>query len=182
MNSAKRTNFFATKQDLEPGLERIESKHDLQYVRCGHYPTDVPDAYGSWWDIPDLGINNTGDHLGTAYLVIGRAAKPVLRRIDLTSGEVSYVVDQQQNPESVVFRPGGKYRAEVLVCGHIETLAQSRTADSLRREFAASVVEGFEKVGNYKVGPQAAKLLDSGFRLVTIGIGSPREYDLRRAP
>jgi hypothetical protein len=180
MKSAERTHFFATKLDLEPGLDRIEAKHDLQYARCGHYSKDVAEVFATWWDIPDLGLNSTGDHLGTAYLVLPKSEKVTLEKNSLKDGRTVFVLDQRLNPLSWVFRPGGKFGEEALICGHIETCSDSSKAAELRRDFAEAVVKGFERIGNYRVGPKAAELLDSGFRLVTIGVGSPREYDLRR--
>ena len=98
----------------------------------------------------------------------------------LISG-IRYDLSQKRNPDSVVFRPGGVYKGErVLVCGHIATLSKSPVAMSLYRAFVASIIRGFEKIGSYRVGPEAIRMMDEGHRMVTISVGSPREYDLRR--
>jgi hypothetical protein len=50
----------------------------------------------------------------------------------------------------------------------------------LYREFTRAVTKGFKKTGNYYVGPEALRLLDSGIRLITMGTDEPVEYDLKR--
>lgn len=97
------------------------------------------------------------------------------------TADVRYDISQKLNSDSLVFSPGGIYQNErVLVCGHIGTISQSAVANDLYRAFVQSVTKGFEKIGGYRVGPEADRLMDEGYRMVTIGIGSPRAYDLRR--
>ncbi len=45
---------------------------------------------------------------------------------------------------------------------------------------ATPSVSGFEKIGTYRIGPEAARMMDEGYRMVTIEIASPGAYDLRR--
>lgn len=93
-----------------------------------------------------------------------------------------YNVSQKLNADSVVFSPGGIYNDErVLVCGHIGTISTSAAAQDLYRVLVKTLTAGFEKIGNYRVGPEAARMMDEGYRMVTIGISSPAAYDLRRS-
>lgn len=96
-------------------------------------------------------------------------------------GAIRYDLSQQSNPDSITFLPGGIFEGQkVLVCGHIGTVSSSPDSLSLFRAFVTSVTKGFVEIGSYRVGPEAGQLMDQGYRMVTIGIGSPREYDLRR--
>jgi len=95
-------------------------------------------------------------------------------------GGIRYDVSQLANPNSITFLPGGIFdNQEVLVCGHIGTASKSPDSLTLYKAFVKSVTKGFVKIGSYRVGPEAERLMDQGYRMVTIGIGSPREYDLR---
>ncbi|SRR6266436_2912722 len=97
------------------------------------------------------------------------------------AGKIRYEVGQLANPDSITFLPGGIFdNQQVLVCGHIGTASKSPDSVSLYKMFVKSVTKGFVKIGSYRVGPEAERLMDQSYRMVTIGIGSPREYDLRR--
>ena len=99
-----------------------------------------------------------------------------------SGGSVSYVLSQKLNPDSVVFSPGGIYSGQpVLVSGRIGTISQSAGSKNLYKTFVKAVIQDFEKIGSYYVGPEAARLMQQGYRMVTIGVGSPPIYDLRRA-
>jgi hypothetical protein len=95
--------------------------------------------------------------------------------------DIRYDLSQKLNPDSIIFRPGGIYDGErVVVCGHIATLSKSPIAADLYKRFVGSITRAFEKIGSYRVGPEASQLMDEGYRMVTISVGSPTEYDLRR--
>lgn len=160
------------------------------------------EKYASLEEWDELGSNTTGNHLsGYSLLVVPKNSKIQVSRIpqhagivrsaldQLTSGaldrlvsaEVRYALDQRRNPDTVSFLPGGVYNEQqILVCGHIGTASESPISIDLYKAFAGAVTKGFERIGAYRVGPEAIRLMDEGYRMVTIGIGSPREYDLRR--
>lgn len=96
--------------------------------------------------------------------------------------ESTYVLSQKLNLDSIVFSPGGIYdELPALIAGHIATISQSKNALSLYKEFVKAIIDGFEKIGSYYVGPEARRLMGQGYRMVTIAIGSPNVYDLKRA-
>jgi hypothetical protein len=99
----------------------------------------------------------------------------------LQKTEDVYAVSQKLNPDSIVFSPGGMYdKLPVLIAGHIGTISQTKGALNLYNQFAKAIIKGFEKIGSYYVGPEAGRLMTKGYRMVTIGIGSPATYDLKR--
>lgn len=96
--------------------------------------------------------------------------------------ESTYVLSQKLNPDSIVFSPGGIYnKLPALIAGHIGTISQSKNALTLYNKFVKAIIKGFEKIGSYYVGPEAARLMAEDYRMVTIGISSPTVYDLKRA-
>lgn len=173
-------HIFATRRDLEPGITSIESLRSLQYALCGMYESPRLTLHRSLLLVDHLGVSLTGDHITDArYLVLGSEHEVHVRRVPQTDGKMVYAVDQMENPASITFQPGGIYRDGSLVCGHIETIAVDRDASSLLRDFSRAVTKGFKKIGVYRVGPEAQRLLDEGGRL-TSNVKSPPEYDLRR--
>jgi hypothetical protein len=96
-------------------------------------------------------------------------------------GEVRYDVSQKLNPDSISFLPGGIFDDQrTLISGHIGTASASSISLSMYSTFTKVVTQGFEKVREYRIGPEAARLMGEGCRLVTIGINSPRKFDLVR--
>jgi len=229
MAKSKQTHIFATRQDLVPGLTKIETEFGVRYARCGNYAGSVFEHYSSLLAWAGLGNNTTGNHAsGPQFLVVPKSEKINLdplpgtdrsssgRRApqptvvvddaggfsksalsldqalallddggkhDMSSAKVTgaYVVSQKLNPDSIVFAPGGVYdKQPALIAGHIGTIWQSKGALALYKGFVKAVTAGFEKIGSYYVGPEAGRLMAQGYRMVTIGIGSPPIYDLRR--
>jgi hypothetical protein len=135
--------------------------------------------YAALLDIPDLGVSKTGVMIRDAsFLVVPRGSKLVFRKVAQRRGGNRYLLDQDENPSSVVLRPGGLYRNEALVAGDLSTVSEHRDAVKLYESFSGAF-RRFKKVGNYRIGPEAAALLASGWRLVTMGIDEPPGYDLK---
>jgi hypothetical protein len=93
----------------------------------------------------------------------------------------TYVLSQKLNPDSIVFIPGGIYSEQpALVAGHIGTISDSVASLGLYKAFNKAILKNFEKIRSYHVGPEAADLMQRGYRMVTISIGSSPIYDLQR--
>lgn len=91
-------------------------------------------------------------------------------------------LSQKLNPDSLVFSPGGVYKDQAaIIAGHIGTISNSAPSLTLYKAFSKAIFKNFEKIGSYHVGPEAVKLMQRGYRMVTISIGSSPIYDLRRA-
>lgn len=96
-------------------------------------------------------------------------------------GKASHALSQKLNPDSIVFSPGGIYSGQkILIAGHIGTISRTTASLDLYKRFAKAAIRNFEKIGSYYVGPEAVRLMQQGYRMVTIGISSPAIYDLRR--
>jgi len=175
--------FFATREDLRPGLEMIESQWELEYQL--HEMRDDRNfvVFASLLDAPGLGVSKTGQSMSDdGYLVYPRDARPKVRSIPQRRGGVKY--DLELSPEVVQFQPGGAHAASgALVSGRVaRVVVASNRGIALYQEFSQTVLRGFHKIRSYWVGPAAYNEFKAGRRLATIGIRSPREYDLAKAP
>jgi hypothetical protein len=179
---------------LEPGLRLIDSQSRLKYVARFLYATNnkgipivVPhkspdfETHESLLNADRLGINLTGQHnTGDDYLVIKETDDIRLRSALQRKGGVHYFVDQEFNPRSICFRPGGIYKERNLISGRIGTASDDPDSLELYKTFTKAITKGFKKVGNYRVGHEALRLMDQGVRMITMGVDEPPEYDLRR--
>lgn len=183
MRRARQTHIFATRSDLILGLRKIEGELGVKYIRSDglRYEPNF-EQFNSLIEWEGLGQNTTGDHInGYHILVIPGNCRIKVERIPQKGGGVRYSLSQRLNPDSISFLPGGLFSDQkILVCGHIGTMSESQASISLYKVFVRAVTKGFEKIGSYRVGPEAARLMDEGYRMVTIGITSPTAYDLRR--
>ena len=124
------THFFATRADLEPGLEFIESNRQLKYALMRLYKSPDYEAFDSLLEVDRSGLNPTGQHvLGDDYLVVERSNNIRIRSVLQRQGGIHYFVDQEFNPKSICFRPGGIYKERNLISGRIGTA--SNDPDSL---------------------------------------------------
>ena len=154
------------------------------------YLESVPQIAGGWdsrqlRDSPAWTIDRTG-HVSKHAVPLHQNLAELERLSGVAdlqpAGQVRYAVNQRLNPDSLTFLPGGIYKQEeVLVCGHIGTISDSEISRNLYKSFVLHVTKDFEKIGGYRVGPEAARLMNEGYRMVTIGITSPAAYDLCRS-
>lgn len=171
--------FFATAEDLAPGFEVLEARWELEY--CLH-EARVDQGFPVCRSLPDVagfGLSLTGDtSRDHDYFAFPRGERPSVRSIRLRDGGLHYVLDP--SPETVHFRSGGLHEPSgALIAGRIgRSLVASARGDSLYKAFSQSVLRGFNNVRAFWVGPEAYRQFKGGRRLVTIGIRSPREYDL----
>jgi hypothetical protein len=174
--------FFATREDLRPGLEMIESQWELEYQLHEMRADRNFVVLASLLDAPGLGLSKTGQCMSDdGYLVYPRTARPRVRSIPQRRGGVRY--DLEPSPEVVQLLPGGVHIASgAIVSGRVApVLGASRRGVALYRAFTKTVVGGFHKVHSYWVGPEAYREFRAGKRLATIGVKSPPEYDLAEA-
>ena len=87
------------------------------------------------------------------------------------------------SPHCVILRCGGLHEATgALVAGELQQpLEPSRRAVEMYDVYSTELLRGFQKVGLYWLGSEALRGFKAGQRLVTIGVRSPREYDLAGA-
>src|SRR4029077_6577782 len=150
--ASKQIHLFATRHDLEPGIRSIEARRPLKYALCGTSPSADARIWCSVLDVENLGKALKGNQsLCERYLVLQGDAELRIRSVAQSSGGTRHAVDQLHNPVSIVFQPGGTFRAGFLICGHIGTTSNPPDAVQLFREFSRSVTRKFRKHRDYFV-------------------------------
>ena len=173
-------NFFATRADLLDLLTEVESKQDIHYAEAGMFDNDGLVVYTSATRIPGLGESQVQQSVqGRILLIADVPTEFVLRSVPQRRGGVRYAVDQKQNPDSVSLLPGGQFDEQTILAGNFGTCTDSSASLALIKLITETTKGKWAKIKSYAVGPEAAKILDSGGRL-TANLHSPRVYDLQR--
>jgi hypothetical protein len=168
--------IFATRNDLIPGLQRIESKRTLRYSTAKWQRSAHFSIYRSALDIATLGISVSGDVIGSAeYWAMNEGAPLDVRAIPQEDGGTYY---ESFCRSAVLFDHGGLYMQRCLIPGMIHSPGLIEGID-LYKDFSKEVALGFTKVYRFWVGPEALELLKSGFRLATGNAEAGPEEDLR---
>lgn len=170
--------FFATRDDLLPGLERLESGHPVEYLLREELDEDFFVPRTSLRDEPQLGLSATGSPTTDPdYLVYPQAHPLGVKKIE-RNGSVKYV--PQSSSESILFRPGGLHEASgALVPGRLERGVNPSAAGKLLHDaFASEIFAGFKKIRGFFVGPAAYRALKEGRRLATQGAKQSPDFDL----
>src|SRR5262245_13323020 len=170
--------FFATRDDLLPGLERLESGHPVEYLLKEELDEALFVPRTSLCDDPQLGLSSTGSPTTDADFFVYPQAHPLAIKKIERNGAVKYV--PQSSPESMLFRPGGLHEASgALVPGRLERGFNPITAAKLLLDvFASELFAAFKKIRDFFVGPAAYRALKDGRRLATQGVKQPPDFDL----
>lgn len=175
-------NLFGTRSDFEPGVRLMDSRRPLQYVLSGLFDSNEPKIYRGTTLLADhgFGFSQSGSHvIGDQYLVTDIALDPHVRIVPQRKGGVKYAFDSIENPDSILFFPGGIFEATNIVSGQVWRGSETAAATELYRDFTSALTKNFKRVGAYMVGPEALSMMQRGFRMITITSKSPPEYDLR---
>lgn len=173
-------SFFATKDDLESLLRKVESEQRLQFVLTGLSDSPSVAPILSLLGVASLGRLSAGDHnQGPCYLVASRAISIEARPVAQRRGGVKYAMDQQANPKTIAFRPSGAFGENCLIDGQAGTTSDDPASLALFQSFRKEIQRQFAKVKQFYVGKEAGELLDKGWRL-TANVKSPTLYDLKR--
>lgn len=169
--------FFMSKDDLINMSKMAEKQIDIVYIlHKAHYQTDVK-GFETIKDLPDLGINLSGDHQSELYLVIERNRNISWRKVKQQDGQYRYFVDQKENPDSIAFWPGGFYNKESLLCGHIGTISDTAGSKKIFKCFEKSIKKiCTEKHGRYYYSENVKNM--KNVRLITMHVNEPSQYDI----
>ena len=170
--------FFATREDLLPGLERLEGGHPVEYLLKEELDEDLFVPRVSLCDEPQLGLSATGSPTTDPDYFVYPKAHPLAAKKIERDGEVKWV--PQSSPESILFRPGGLHEASgALVPGRLERGFNPNAAGKLFHDvFASEIFAHFKKIRGFFVGPAAYRALKEGRRLATQGVKQPPDFDL----
>lgn len=166
--------FFATKNDMIEGMSLAEEKIELRYINTDY--RDIPEfeTVKSIKDIKNLGVNFTGRHLSSQYLVLNKETKLIPRHRVLLNGKDRYFVDQMLNQDSIEFSPSGFYIDDnnFLLRGRIATCSTTSLSDELFKIVKKSLFKNFKRVDGCYVGLEAMNL-DKNIKFACISVWSP---------
>ncbi len=170
---------FATKNDWEPVLSSLEKMLPVKYVESGMFSDPDPPAYDSFRELPRFGEAVWGNAVGErTYLIVKKDAPIYSRSVRLSTGGTRYVTDHENNPESVIFSPGGILQdPKAVISGETSKLSRLPAAEEIFQALSKLIKGHFPAVGEYRVGEEARFLGSRRYRL-TASIRSPVEYDL----
>ena len=170
--------FFAMREDLAPGLERLDRDQSLEYLLHEMLDEELFVRRTSLLDDPQLGLSTTGTTTTDPdYLVYPQTHPPSIRKVQRDGG-IKYVAEA--SPETILFRPGGFHEASgALVAGRLARGVSPNAASKLLYDqFASEIFAGFKKVRTFFVGPAAYRELKNGRRLATLGVKYSPDFDL----
>ena len=169
--------FFTTPDELIVVLQEYEDGNPIKYYPCGI--VDSLEDYASAADIPDFGKPENESSIGSGSFLIAPAANaPRLRSIQTITNQINHHLDQLVNEESVVITPGGFWKPDVLLGGHLGTAnATDFSKDQIRR-FRTALRRRCTKHTVYWIGSGAAKAYANNVRL-TQSEQSPTKFDLK---
>ena len=171
--------FFATGADLRPGLAAAQQAIPTAFLLKEMRDDRSLTVYESLADAPGFALSERGSVSGSPqYLVFRRGHVPKPRAIPQRRRGTKYAVDP--TPDCLILRCGGLHEPSgALVAGELQQpLEPSRQAVEMFEVYASELLRSFKKVGRYWLGPEAFQGFRGAQRLVTIGVRSPREYDL----
>jgi hypothetical protein len=171
--------FFATRADLTSGLRAVEQAEALQFV------VDEMRDDTAFTVIDALSAHPApGWSIGTSvvasphFQIFRRGDIPTPREVPQRRGGVKYLIEP--TTDSLRLICGGVHAATgALLAGELQrSMNANRGTTDLFERVGRALFRGFTHVRLYWVGPEALVRLRAGNRLATIGIESPREYDL----
>ena len=160
---------FATPEDWALVLRVVTAQRDLVAVAAGMF------------NQPEIAMVELTGFLPpkASHLVMNRQCKVHLRAVPQRGGGVRFSIDQIENPQTVFVQPGSMVGNDKLVAGQVGTASDDPVSLDLLTVFSSALYKHFVEIKSYRVGPQAAALLDTGIRLASTE-NSPVAYDLRR--
>jgi hypothetical protein len=166
-------------EDLFMLLSRIESLHEIKYVRAGEITGPSVEEYESYSTIPNLGrATGIRSRRSGSYLIVERNYDARVETTKMFDGNLCFDVEQPQNPESILFCPGGELGERTIIMGDFSTISNTEVSLKLFRTVRSEIRKDFTKIKRYWLGPEALLAFRNGWRL-THAADTSSIYDLR---
>ena len=177
--AGKQAFFYGSNEDIRELLKNIESVQKFKYDQSGLFDEHELRSFESLAGIDDIGIAISGDNIQCAgYLVSMPEDEIQIRTIPQRKGGIKYAVDQKENPNTIIFCPGGEFSNEsAIIEGRISTAYDNVQSIGIYNLFLKHLKKLFNKHGGSYVGKGAHQLYKTDWRL-TQNISSPVGYDL----
>lgn len=177
----KQTHFFATKKDLGTIIKLVESSRTLKYVHFGWFEGLNPIVYHSFFDFEDFGINKRGQatNVDIMFMVMDKSSEFFVEAVPQIAGGIKYGVTSMLNGQAIIFSQSGFYDEHTLIAGRCTTASPDDSSIEIYNLFRKIIQKNSTQVGYARVCTDAMEFMKNGGRMVTMGIDSPREYDLK---
>ena len=165
--------FFATKDDMVPGLEVLEEAQNFKYIVPGLFDSPEVVEYISYKDLPGFGVSEKGNvEQMPRYLLVPIDAEVTAKEIPQRRGGVKYKVDSKV---CLYFKPSGIYQNEFLIPGEFSP-GEGDFSSAMYKAFRKEFIRNYEKVKVYSVGPVAYQRLLAGTPLTPSHKAKPEMY------
>lgn len=175
--------FYADENDLAALLREFLSLGDFKYVRIDSRVNESNDVFTGdpTGLLPEAMASREKPTRRHSFLVMEREQEVYSRDIVLANGTGKItVVDQNQNPNSVVLAFGGDVGDQTLLMSDINTVGDTDMARELHKRFKKLVVSRAKRVGAkgkpFQLMPGAVAKAKLGWRLAR-GKGWHRSTD-----
>ena len=169
---------YLTRADWLEVAATFEARVPVCYVRHGLVHGDV-ERWESAASAEGFGVAPTGDEAtNPQYLLLPADAAPVARVAERRAGGDRRIVDRQENPQSLLVRPGGAFGARLVLVGEVALARGDAWAERARQELEAALRRATRQVQGFFVGEDAMQRLRAGARL-TPYIDGDTLYDLK---
>lgn len=170
--------FFAIDEDLTSVIESVEQRYSLHYVETGNFLNEAARTPLSLQEVVERGPEDQRSAVACpGYLSAPRDMPFEPRQIVGVEGAVRTLFDQLANPDSVVFRAGGRTARGIILPGSVGAAHRTLVSERLFQAFRSEIRKRFTKAHDYWIGPGADNAWRNGGRLAD-DERSPREYDL----
>jgi len=166
--------FHATRNDLDPGIKRMEDQYKLKYIAETIHGNPFKDTYYSALDIPNLGRFQRGHRDGRMCYLVGLAdCYLVAEEQRWPQTEWDYSIDSDDNSECFSFTPGGVKEDGSIAPGSFTPTTLIPSIRELCATYGNLLTKGFAAITDNKkntwyVGPEALEILRSGMDLYTL--------------
>jgi hypothetical protein len=170
--------FFATPADLRRGLEAVDKEMPLEYRLYSGPPPLERRTWPSLREVPHLGAA-AAETVAADNRYIA-APRPRTASGRLVRGLWLGIPGAVPPASGFLVQLGGECRDGSLLAGSVIVPRYGTSACVRRTErFWSLLTGGYTQIRLYRVGPDAFARLQNGGRLVTTGVRSPRDHDLR---
>lgn len=171
-------HFFLNRESLLDVFLECEKDATFHYIKIGPRDESAKDDYSSIVEIPNLGISPHGTSpLDPRYLLLPKESVAVSREIKLNSSGSVYVIDQLQNPDSLVVSFGGRHSPTEQVAGSVTTAKGGPFSYGLLKKILVEVRKMSTLKKSFWVDTSSLQEAKNGTRLTT-DVRGPKEYDL----
>lgn len=164
------TPFFATQEDIIKLFEQVSRRQKLKFSETGLFDSQTNNGY--------IAIPTSSP---ARFYLISLFDEPIKSiPIPQRDGTRKFSIDQDSNVNTVAIKLCVVISDEkCLLSGQVGTISKSSVSKLLYNSISKEMKKNFIQIKSFLVGPEAVRMLDSGYRLSSYPKADPM-YDLSR--